>query len=531
MGPFSEKSKFEQLKAEKYHDLIVAKRRKTIIIIVVIIAAIVAAYFIFAFLFTRYFYPHTVINGVNCSWKNVSTCDELLKQGADGYVLTLYEQDGSTEEITGEEVDLELLPEEQLEEILGEQNGFAWIVHLFRSGDEISIDIPISYNEVKLESAMNGLNCLSEDYVIQPVAPVLTDFVEGVGYSVTDPVYGNVVDRDALLENLNNVVGKMIPTLHLAETGCYEGADFRDEIERLDTVRDMLNNYVTRTMTYEFGDQTEVLTGAQINEWLVIEEDLSDEDVSTDTSADEEETYEEEEESSEESEVRELTVKELAEDTSGSIDLDRVSIHVDKDRLAEFVYGLAYDHNTRYLYHTFTTTGGDTITVVGGNYGWYMDQSATLEKLITYLDAGVDYTGEAEFIQRAAQWGDRDYGTTYVEISLSQQHMWYYRLGVLTLESDIVSGNPTTDHGTEKGCFMIAYKARDQVLEGEDYSSAVSYWMPFYDGVGLHDAPWRSSFGGTIYQYSGSHGCINLPYSVAEELYGYIEGGEAVIIY
>jgi len=43
--------------------------------------------------------------------------------------------------------------------------------------------------------------------------------------------------------------------------------------------------------------------------------------------------------------------------------------------------------------------------------------------------------------------------------------------------------------------------------------------MPFNGGIGLHDADWRSKFGGTIYQTNGSHGCINLPPKVAAQVY------------
>ena len=46
--------------------------------------------------------------------------------------------------------------------------------------------------------------------------------------------------------------------------------------------------------------------------------------------------------------------------------------------------------------------------------------------------------------------------------------------------------------------------------------------MPFNGGIGLHDASWRGSFGGTIYKNGGSHGCINLPYSKAQAIYNII---------
>jgi len=50
---------------------------------------------------------------------------------------------------------------------------------------------------------------------------------------------------------------------------------------------------------------------------------------------------------------------------------------------------------------------------------------------------------------------------------------------------------------------------------------------------GFHDATWRSDeeFGGDTYLWNGSHGCINLPYSAAEELYGLVHVGDKVHIH
>ena len=42
----------------------------------------------------------------------------------------------------------------------------------------------------------------------------------------------------------------------------------------------------------------------------------------------------------------------------------------------------------------------------------------------------------------------------------------------------------------------------------------VTYWMPFNGGIGFHDATWRGCFGGQIYIWSGSHGCVNMPYII-----------------
>ena len=55
--------------------------------------------------------------------------------------------------------------------------------------------------------------------------------------------------------------------------------------------------------------------------------------------------------------------------------------------------------------------------------------------------------------------------------------------------------------------------------------------MPFNGGIGMHDAKWRSSFGGTLYKTGGSHGCINLPHSVAKKIYENISAGMPVLCY
>jgi len=55
--------------------------------------------------------------------------------------------------------------------------------------------------------------------------------------------------------------------------------------------------------------------------------------------------------------------------------------------------------------------------------------------------------------------------------------------------------------------------------------------MHFYGGCGLHDASWRSDFGGSIYKTDGSHGCVNLPASFAAALYDKAATGIPVIVF
>ncbi len=534
MGLFSEKTKFDQLKAEKYADIIRAKRRRIIIRLLVVVCIVIGAYIAMSFFFQHFFYPRTTINGYNCSWQNLSASTKRLEQVTDDYTLTLVEKDDKTEEIRGDQIDLHVDPEGELSVLLSEQTGFDWIVHLFRPTD-YNFEYTFLYDENALQSAMMNLSCLDAEVVTYPEEPKLSDYVEGVGYEISNPVYGNVVDESILSENLNQSVAGMADTLDLSEADCYVVSDFSEKTEELQDIQEKLNNVVNTTITYEFGDDQVVLDGNQLSEWLVFGEAGSDED--GEDASEEDSSGEEGEESSEDGGSGNvpwagMSEQEFIEYVNGNdIDTSLLSVSVDQGKLEEFVADIADTYDTKYKGRTLVNHAGETVEVQGGNYGWYIDQASTLYDLIGYLEAGEDYTGEVVFFQRAAQFGEQDYGDTYIEVSIPLQHFWYYRDGELTLESDLVSGNTSTGHGTPLGIYQIAYKARNQTLVGENYSTPVSYWMPFYSGVGLHDASWRSSFGGEIYKYDGSHGCLNLPSYVAEELYGYIEGGEAVLIY
>ena len=161
-----------------------------------------------------------------------------------------------------------------------------------------------------------------------------------------------------------------------------------------------------------------------------------------------------------------------------------------------------------------------------------MNKEKEAEQIKADLDAGKPVSRELCYAQRPFVEGKDDIGNTYVEIDYTKQHLWYYENGELVVESDVVTGNISRNNGSPDGVFKIVYKDSPAVLKGEDYESDVTYFMPFAYNVGLHDASWRNGqFGGDIYKTSGSHGCINLPFEVADKIYKSIKVGTPVIAF
>lgn len=124
-------------------------------------------------------------------------------------------------------------------------------------------------------------------------------------------------------------------------------------------------------------------------------------------------------------------------------------------------------------------------------------------------------------------------GNTYIEISIKQQHIWYYRNGELYCHSAVVTGNADGYHNTPTGLYKIWQRQSPTVLVGPGYASPVSYWMAFNGGIGIHDSSWRSSkeYGGTTYKGNGSHGCVNTPYNTVKKIYQKARIGDYVVVY
>jgi lipoprotein-anchoring transpeptidase ErfK/SrfK len=196
-----------------------------------------------------------------------------------------------------------------------------------------------------------------------------------------------------------------------------------------------------------------------------------------------------------------------------------------------YVKDLAAEYDTAYKEKKLQTSYGGTVEISKGFYGWQIDQKKEAEELYEILLSGESQVREPVYKQTAASHGENDYGDTYVEINLTAQHLHFYKDGQLVVESDFVSGNAARGYDTPSGAYPLTYKQRNAVLKGATYRTPVSYWMPFNRNIGMHDANWRGSFGGSIYKTNGSHGCINLPVGVAKTIFENIETGMPVLCY
>jgi lipoprotein-anchoring transpeptidase ErfK/SrfK len=123
---------------------------------------------------------------------------------------------------------------------------------------------------------------------------------------------------------------------------------------------------------------------------------------------------------------------------------------------------------------------------------------------------------------------------TYKHILIDISDQTIYRLeGDTIIDSSPVVTGRLGSYDTPRGTYSILNKARNIVLNSPfadiAYSYPVNYWLPFtYGGHGIHDAYTRSEYGGNIYTYNGSHGCVNTPYYYVETVFNWAEVGNTV---
>lgn len=456
-------------------------------------AILVVGYAAGALYYTNHLFAGSKINGMDCANMTEKKADAALKKQVESYEIELDFRNNESRTISGSDIGYQYIGSGDVKDVMKKQNPLLWVSGLF-SKQNYNVEIDANFDKTALKAQLDGLDCLQEANMEAP-ADAQIAFVDNQ-FVIQDETQGTTIDEGTLLTALEEAVCTSQTKLSVEKTGAYAKPSVTKDDETLIHQKDIWNSCATATITYTFGDEQEVLDGMQIKDWL---------------SYDEEGNYVENKEA--------------------------VMAHI-----KEYVLDLATRRNTMGRDRTITSTmTGEPVTVSGGSYGFRIDQSEEAEQIYENIVNHDVVTREPAYASRAAIYsmtGD-DIGNTYVEVDLGNQHLWYYKEGTLIMDTDFVSGTYTiSDRRTPSGTYSLMYKQKDQVLRGTrsadgtyEYESPVKYWMPFNGGIGFHDASWRYSFGGSIFMYSGSHGCVNLPSSMASELYENIEAGCPILCF
>ncbi len=455
------------------------RRRKVRRALLAVFSVLALAYAGVAVYFGFHFYNETMIYGIDCSYKTVEKVKEEVESKLGAYVLEVQERDNRTETISAGQIGLTFTDNGSIDRMMKAQRSYIWPVMILMERERAD-SVAFSFDRAKAEQAVESLNCMDSGQSIAPRDAYVG--ITDTGYEVVKEVMGTTLDHDRTVQEVLAALDDGDVSVSLDERDCYVNPEIYEDNEELQHDAAAMSELAAASITYDFGDRQEVVDVSVIDGWIV----------------------------------------KLADGT----------FTIDETKVSEYVENLAARYDTFGLTRQFYTSLGTVETLTGGDYGWCMDQDATMRDLMKALDDGYQGEMEPEYIYTAMSRDTNDIGYTYVEVCISQQRMWCYQDGNLIVDTPVVTGNPNKGNGTPSGgVWAIDAKMRDYVLKGEGYTAPVDYWMPFNDDVGIHDMQARAVFGGSIYLSNGSHGCVNTPYEQAKTIYSVVSIGTPVIVY
>jgi hypothetical protein len=238
--------------------------------IIILTASIVLIYLLVSIYFAKHYFFNTIINGVNVSLKAHDDVNDEIKSYIKDYKLHLIERNDKTEEIIGQDIEVQYNEKNSISKIDQIQHSFKWMGSLFKV-QKYYVDDLFVYNKDNLENRINELNCLNKDIIESQ--NVGFKYSNG-SYEVIEEVYGNKINKDKLKVDIENSILKGETKLDLNENHCYEDPKYTLNSDKTLETKNLLNNYVKAKITYIFGSDNELLDENIINQWLSVDENL-----------------------------------------------------------------------------------------------------------------------------------------------------------------------------------------------------------------------------------------------------------------
>lgn len=451
----------------------------------IILLSIAGMYLGLARYYAGGFSYQTWINGIYCTGKSVNEVNEELLKQCYYTGLTIIASDGKSYNVPAGQVNLSFDFSEALSLYLERQNPYLWIDNLLGDTSDQEIEPVLRYDTQAFEQLIDSFSLFDQ----RTNAQRRLEITKGeAGYSLLDE-RRHVLNEAKTREAIKNAFEAAEPFLDLEESGCYEDLELTDRMERDIALWDKLKVYQECGIVYQFGEETCPVDAGVVCDFLKLDEN-----------------------------------GDFVLDASGNLCTDEEKVYAFVDRLCD-------EYDTVGKARRFQATRGDIVTVEGGIYGNQIDREAEKEYLLNAFLARRKEIHEPVYKQMAARQGKDDIGDTYIEVDMTNQMLYYYEKGDLKIETPVVTGNTSLRRGTPSGTNYVYSKERNRILRGEDYASPVKFWMPVKGGIGIHDASWRSKYGGEIYKTNGSHGCINMPYNEVSALYDMVEIGTPCVMF
>ncbi len=445
-----------------------------------VIGALLVCYAAGTYYFSSHLTPGTTVDGVDAGMLTQDQLVKALDEREANYTQHITNADGFDLSITGTDISLSGDTKAVASEAFSRSTAALWPLSLL-TPQHMLVDAKVSIDEDALGKIVNeAVDAYNSEAQAPTDAAVRFDDEQGI-YVIDEESIGTAIEADPIIDACALASRELREDVTLGAEA-YKQPQVTKDDERLTSAVDKANGILTSDfhVTHD-GENVATFTPAMMREWLYLDDDL-----------------------------------EL------SVDGDGILSYVNDSEELTDAGNITDDEHVWIL---------DPVGTADAAYKAIRDGKDSSEIALTLIETKPEVTPGAKERGR------------HIDVNLSTQFARFYDTdGTVIWDSYFVSGNVAEGRQTPTGEFAIEAKETGRTLVGADenndgkpdYESFVNYWMPFLAGDwGLHDATWRwdGEFGGTTYQWNGSHGCINLPFAKAEELYGLCKVGDPVIVH
>ena len=449
-----------------------SNHKKPVLICGIVVLVLLIVYLAGMLYYNDKFLNGTMVNGSDVGGMTLQKANDQLSKKVNGQSLKLIFNDGQSEVLQSAQLGVSYNKDNSLNQLMKNQNKWAWFIGFFKNEKNTLTDL-IQISDENLTNGIASMEHAKEENQIAPTDAYI-QYKDG-SFSIIEETLGSKFNIEELVKNIKVALSEGKQQLDVTKANGYVKPQVYKDDQDLNNQLKAANEYCLSAITYTTPKGKEIaLDGSTLITWLSKQDD-------------------------------------------GSYTKDE---SVFKEKLTAFVKELASQYNSIGATRTFTGKDGQSHTVSGGTYGFRVSTDSEVSALLKMINENKSENNRIpEHTGQLPSGENGGLGTTYLEINITKQHLWFVKDGSVVLESDFVSGKESDPTRlTPSGTYYIYNKERNRVLRGTkqpngkyEYESPVSYWMPFNKGIGLHDASWRSTFGRDIYINSGSHGCINLP--------------------
>ena len=468
------------------------KSRKFWIGLLIFAACYAALYIIFAQQYRTKYFEGTFINGEDVSLKTVDEVEEMIREKVEDYELTVTFRGNKDHTITAEDIGYHYVSDNHAQKIIDDQNIYEWVRGRLGETFEYTVNEDYTFDADLLKKVVNSFPECQEKNQKAPTNAYL-NLKKDNSFEIVKETQGNKLKMDDAIGMITEAINSTVETVSFVKNPeVYEAPTVYADNPDLNAGLDILNKFLACKIVYDLpNDEKQVLDRGTLKDWVTRQD-------------------------------------------NGYYYLDPENIST---KSHEYIAAIAAKIDDVHYTRNFQTTNRGTLELSCPKWGREVDQDAETEALMNDLDNSI--STEREPAYSLNNMIDENFDGNYIEVDLINQTVYVYQDRSMIFDCACVSGtNSVPSRRTVTGVFEIYTKERNRTLRGPagadgtpTYTSFVNFWMPFYEGYGLHDAPWRGSFGGSIYEYSGSHGCVNLSYSSAETIWNNCSVGTPVIVF